>query len=60
MILSVDAYCELVYGESFRASDKSVKSKRNTVSRMCRNGTLDAFKVGKRWLIRLEEQGERK
>lgn len=54
MILSLDAYCELVYGPQFRASEKSIKSKRNTVSRMCRDGALDAFKSGRRWLIRWE------
>ena len=56
--LSVDAYCEMVYGPQFRVSDKSIKSKRDTVSRMCRDGTLDAFKVGRRWLIRLEDSSE--
>ena len=56
MVYSVDAYCELVYGPAFRASEKSIKSKRDTVSRMCRDGVLDAFKSGRRWLIRLEEK----
>ena len=60
MIVSVDAYCEMAYGPAFRASEKSVKSKRDTVSRMCRDGVLDAFKSGRRWLIRLEDESVRK
>ena len=54
--MNVDDYCELRYGKEFRSSDKSVKSKRDTVSKMCRDGVLDAFKSGNRWLIRLEEK----
>lgn len=54
-LMSVDAYCEIRYGPDFRKSKESVKSKRDTVSKMCREGTLDAFKSGSRWLIRLED-----
>ncbi len=53
MIVSLDAYCRLVYGLPDGA--KPSKSQRNTVSEMCRKGTLDAFKSGRRWLIRLKE-----
>lgn len=53
MIVSLDAYCRLVYGLPDGA--KPSKSQRNTVSEMCRRGTLDAFKSGRRWLIRLKE-----
>lgn len=55
MIKTIDDYCRLVYGDEFSKSEKSKKSKRNTVSQMCRSGSLDAFKSGKRWLIRIEE-----
>lgn len=53
MIVSLDAYCRLVYG--LPDGQKPTKSQRNTVSEMCRRGTLDAFKSGRRWLIRLKE-----
>lgn len=53
-ILTVDAYIELVYGK--QATARELKSKRDTVSRMCRDGTLRAFKSGRRWLIRLEDE----
>ena len=53
-LITVDDYCEIVYGGEFRKSSKSIKSKRDTVSRMCRDGVLNATKCGKRWLIRLE------
>lgn len=53
MIVSLDAYCRIVYG--LPDGQKPTKSQRNTVSEMCRKGTLDAFKSGRRWLIRLKE-----
>lgn len=53
MTLTIDDYCELVYGKRWDADAKCRKSKRNTVSRMCREGTLKARKAGKRWLIEL-------
>ncbi len=55
-LMTVDDYCELVYKDEFRKSKASMKSKRNTVSRMCRDGVLDAVKSGRRWLIRLESR----
>ena len=58
VVVNVDAYCEIRYG---LAGVEPTKAQRNTVSKMCRDGTLDAFKSGKRWLIRLEEgNGEEK
>lgn len=54
--LTVDGYCAVVYGPGWDATDRSKKSKRDTVSLMCRDGKLDAFKSGRRWLIRLEER----
>ena len=51
--MTVDAYCELVYGKRWDADEKSRKSKRNTVSRMCRDGVLQYRKAGRRWLIEL-------
>lgn len=54
-LISLDAYCEIRYGPEFKRTRESVKSKRDTVSRLCREGKLDAFKSGNRWLIRLED-----
>ena len=51
--MTVDAYCALVYGPRWDADEKSKKSKRDTVSRMCRDGVLDCWKEGRRWLIEL-------
>ena len=53
MAMTIDAYCELVYGKKWADDEKARKSKRNTVSRMCRDGTLKCRKAGKRWLIEL-------
>ena len=53
-LVTVDGYCEVIYGDEFRKSPKSIKSKRDTVSRMCRDGILNAQKCGRRWLISLE------
>lgn len=52
-MVTVDAYCALVYGPRWDVDDKSKKSKRDTVSRMCRDGVLNCRKAGKRWLIEL-------
>ena len=52
-IMTVDAYCALVYGPRWDATEKSRKSKRDTVSRMCREKVLKSRKAGKRWLIEL-------
>lgn len=51
--MTVDAFCAMVYGPNWDATDKSRKSKRDTVSRMCRDGTVEARKVGRRWLIEM-------
>lgn len=53
MTYTVDAYCALVYGAGWDKDEKSKKSKRDTVSRMCRDKVLECRKVGKRWLIEL-------
>lgn len=52
-MMTVDDYCELVYGERWADDEKARKSKRNTVSKMCRDKVLKSRKVGKRWLIEL-------
>lgn len=52
--VTVDEFCSVVYGPGWDSEPEKKKSKRDTVSRMCRYGVLDAFKVGRRWLIRLE------
>ena len=53
MVMNLDTYCRLIYG--LQPGEKPTKSQRNTVSEMCRRGTLDAFKSGRRWLIRVKE-----
>jgi len=51
--MTIDTYCALVYGPQWDESEKSRKSKRDTVSKMCRDGSLKCRKAGKRWLIEL-------
>ena len=51
--MTVDQVCAVLYGKRWDESEKGKKSKRDTVSRMCRDGALDARKAGKRWLIEL-------
>lgn len=58
-LMNIDAYCLVAYGQGWDSTPGSKKSKRNTVSRMCRDGVLDAFKSGRRWLIRLEPKNDR-
>lgn len=55
VLVNVDTYCSIAYGDGWDSTEKSKKSKRNTVSEMCRKGSLKARKHGKRWLIRLED-----
>ena len=51
MVVNLDAYCAIRYG----LEGPPTKAQRNTVSKMCRDGKLDAYKSGKRWFIRLED-----
>jgi len=53
MVVTLDQYCQMRYG---LGDARPTKAQRNTVSKMCRDGALrkQAFKSGKRWLIRLE------
>ena len=53
MVYTVDDLCAKLYGPAWDETDKSRKSKRDTVSRMCRDKVLEARKVGRRWLISL-------
>lgn len=50
MVMTLDGYCRIRYG--LRDDEAPTKAQRNTVSRMCRQGTLPAFKSGKRWFIK--------
>lgn len=52
-IVSVDAFCAIRYGPNWDRTQKSRKAKRDTVTRMCRDGVLDARKAGRSWLIEL-------
>lgn len=52
-LMTVDSYCALVYGPAWDATENMKKSKRDTVTRMCRDGVLNARKAGRRWLITL-------
>jgi len=49
MVMNLDQYCRVRYG--LEKDEKPTKSQRNTVSRMCRDGTLDAVKSGRKWII---------
>ena len=49
--MNLDQVCAVFYGEGWDKDKKSQKSKRDTVSRMCRDGTLNARKAGYRWVI---------
>lgn len=53
MLMTVDEYCRLVYGEQWDADERKRKSKRDTVSRMCRDKVLKSRKAGRKWLIEL-------
>ena len=50
--MRIDRYCRIRYG--LKDGEKPTRSQRNTAAAMCRNGTLDAFKSGRVWLIRWE------
>ena len=56
MYVNVDDYCRIRYGEGWDSTGEKRKSKRDTVSRMCRDGVVSAVKSGRRWLIRLEDE----
>lgn len=49
--MNVDQVCAALYGAGWDKNEKSRKSKRDTVSRMCRDGTITARKVGRKWVI---------
>lgn len=49
--MTLDEFCRLLYGSGWDADEKGKKSKRDTVSRMCRDGVLRCRKAGRRWLI---------
>ena len=49
--MNLDQVCAVLYGEGWDKDKKSQKSKRNTVSKMCRDKVLDARKEGKKWVI---------
>lgn len=49
--MNVDQACAVIYGDGWDKDEKSRKSKRNTVSRMCRDGVLEARKAGRKWVI---------
>lgn len=53
VLVSSDEYCRIRYGPNWDATKESKKSKRDTVSRMCRDGVLVARKFGKAWIIEL-------
>lgn len=58
MLLNVEAYCDMRH--NLRGSPPT-KAQKNSVTAMCRRGTLDAVKSGKRWFIRIgDEDGEEK
>ena len=48
--MTLDDFCKLRYGRA-DPDYRPTKSHRDTVSWMCRNKTLPAWKVGRRWEI---------
>lgn len=52
--VSVDDYCRHHYGDGWDATEQSRRSKRNAITKMCRNGTLTANKRGRFWDIWME------
>lgn len=48
--MTLDEFCKMRYGRA-DPDYKPTKSHRDTVSWMCRNKTLPAKKVGRRWEI---------
>lgn len=53
VLVSSDEYCRIRYGPNWDATKESKKSKRDTVSRMCRDKVIKARKSGRAWLIEL-------
>lgn len=48
MVMTLDQYCQMRYG---LGDKRPTKAQRNTVSQMCRDGRVKAFKSGRRWLV---------
>ena len=51
--ITVEEFCRLYYRDRLAECDKPTKSMRDSVSRMCRNGTVDSRKVGGKWFVRV-------
>ena len=50
-IMNVEQMARLMYG--LDDCETPTKSQKNRVTELCRDGKLEALKVGRRWLIRL-------
>lgn len=46
-------FCRWYY--ELEGGEEPTKSQVNAVSKMCRDGTLPAFKVGRKWFIDMEK-----
>ncbi len=51
--LDVKRFCAIYYG--LGDDDEPTKAQRNSVARMCRNGTIPALRIGKRWFVVMDE-----
>ena len=49
MVITLDQYCRIRYG--LGSGETPTKAQRNTVSKMCRDKVVPAFKSGRRWFI---------
>lgn len=57
MIVNLKRLCRIKY--DLADDEEPTKAQVNTVTKMCRDGTLDAIKVGRQWLVNLEFKNER-
>ena len=53
MAYTVEAACKVIYQDRLAPGQRPTKNMRDVVTRQCRNGTLNARKAGRKWLIEL-------
>ena len=55
--MNLRQFCRVKYGLPEGA--EPTKAQLNTVTQMCRDGKLDAIKVGRQWLVNLQFESEK-
>ena len=55
-LLSIREFCFIYFQDELRKTTdgEPTKSMRNTISRLCRDGIVDAVKYGRRWFIKVD------